>query len=208
MSTVELNFPIVGGFLPSDNGYPLYAAVSRNLGRHLPADVSLSSVGGIRDRQGRIVLSRSSALRFRLPSHVIQDLLPLAGAALEVGGQSITLGVPHVELIRANPTLVSRLVTIKGYTEPEPFLNSANLLLRRLCGSGHLSIPMKANGYRSGSPQRRVLKIKGRAIVGFGLQVEGLLPEDSERLLVYGLGGRRHMGCGIFVRPPVEERSS
>jgi CRISPR-associated protein Cas6 len=45
--------------------------------------------------------------------------------------------------------------------------------------------------------------IKGKKILGFGLTLKNLSPEDSMKILTHGLGGRRHMGCGIFS--PVEK---
>jgi hypothetical protein len=41
-------------------------------------------------------------------------------------------------------------------------------------------------------------------VVGFGLQVEGLKPTASQVLQEQGLGGRRHMGCGLFLPTPVK----
>jgi CRISPR-associated protein Cas6 len=37
-------------------------------------------------------------------------------------------------------------------------------------------------------------------VVGYALRVNGLTEEGSIRLQEEGLGGRRRMGCGIFVR--------
>ena len=203
MNIVELTYPVSGCVLPADNGYPLYSAVSRHLGQHLRHEVSLASIGGDRCALGRIMINRGSCLRLRTPCEMIRELLPLAGATLSVDGDEIVLGVPHVESLKLSATLVSRLVAIKGYTEPEPFLVAAEQKLRSVCQSGQLSLRMLTRGPRSGSPQRRVVRIKGKVIVGFGLQVRSLRAKDSESLLIHGLGGRRHMGCGIFV--PVRE---
>ncbi len=46
-------------------------------------------------------------------------------------------------------------------------------------------------------------RIKEVRIVGFALLVEGLRPDESLRLQEVGLGGRRHLGCGVFV--PAQE---
>jgi CRISPR-associated protein Cas6 len=50
-----------------------------------------------------------------------------------------------------------------------------------------------------GKPLRRVLDVKGRKIVGYAMQVAGLTAEESIRLQEEGLGGRRRMGCGLFM---------
>ncbi|MGL4879586.1 MAG: type I-MYXAN CRISPR-associated protein Cas6/Cmx6, partial [Waterburya sp.] len=44
----------------------------------------------------------------------------------------------------------------------------------------------------------RSLQIKKKNVMGFGVVVEGLNPEDSIKLQCYGLGGRKHFGCGWF----------
>jgi CRISPR-associated protein Cas6 len=206
MQIVELSYPILGSSLPADNGYPLYSAVSRHLGGHLPDGISLASVGGLVASSGRILVSRRSQLRLRTPCETIGLLLGLAGARLNVGGHEILLGVPRVLPLDYSSTLKSRLVAIKGYTVPEIFLEAAERQLRRICSSGKVSIPTLSQGRRAGLPQRRVLQIKDRTIVGFGVLVQDLEPEDCTSLLVYGLGGRRHMGCGIFV--PVRDGRS
>ncbi len=207
MNIVELSYPIIGQTLPSDNGYPLYSAISRHLGEHLPEDVSLASVGGLVSGRGQVLVSSRSHLRLRTPCEKINLLLGLAGAVLDVSGHEVFLGVPRVLPLKCCPTLKSRLVAIKGHTTPGTFLEAAERQLRRICSSGRVSIPILTQGPRAGLPQRRVLQIKDRTIVGFGLLVQDLDPQDCTSLLAYGLGGRRHMGCGIFV-PVRSEKSS
>src|SRR5439155_1578765 len=48
--------------------------------------------------------------------------------------------------------------------------------------------------------ERRTLRVKDKQVVGFELAATGLSTEDSLRLQETGIGGRRHMGCGIFAR--------
>lgn len=199
MHILELHFPILGRDLPTDNGYHLFAAISRRIGEHIPKEVAISSVGGPALGDWKIAVTKFSALRVRLPAEKIAEFLPLAGSLLDVGGHEVRLGVPRVQALTLAPSLVSRLVSIKGFTEPGPFLDAANRQLEDLGVSGSATIPIVSRGPHSGLPKRRVLKIKGVTIVGFALLVEGLTAEDSSQLLIHGLGGRRHMGCGIFV---------
>ena len=44
-----------------------------------------------------------------------------------------------------------------------------------------------------------MLRIKGKRVIGYALQVAGLTAEESVRLQELGLGGRTRMGCGFFV---------
>jgi CRISPR-associated protein Cas6 len=44
-----------------------------------------------------------------------------------------------------------------------------------------------------------VVRVTNRRIVGFALRVTALNVDESLRLQAQGLGGRRRMGCGVFV---------
>jgi len=199
MTLVELSFPVTGAALPEDNGYGLFAAISHALGGHLPEGVAVASIGGAPLGRWRMRVDRATRLRIRLPADRIGEVLQLAGKFLDVGGHEIGLGIPQVRALEASPELASRLVTIKGFTEPGPFLEAAGRQLEALGVSGHAAIPAVPGGPRRGLPQRRVISIKGRRIVGFAVAVGGLSARDSATLLARGLGGRRHMGCGIFA---------
>ncbi len=204
MTLIELAFPVLGRHLPEDNAYLLYSAISKALEGHLPDEVGVSSITGSPAGDWRLRIERTTRLRIRLSADRISGLLSLAGQSLEVGGHVITLGIPRVHALQPAPTLQSRLVTIKGFLEPEPFLEAARRQLGALGVTGQATIPFITASPRQGQPKRRVIRIKERVIVGFALRVERLSTADSLMLLTRGLGGRRHMGCGIFV--PARER--
>jgi CRISPR-associated protein Cas6 len=48
--------------------------------------------------------------------------------------------------------------------------------------------------------------VRQYVVVGFGVEVTGLSDEDSIKLQICGLGGKRKMGCGIFVPQAAYER--
>ena len=48
-----------------------------------------------------------------------------------------------------------------------------------------------------------MVRVKGKAVVGYSLIVSGLTAAESVRLQEHGLGGRTRMGCGFFL--PVRE---
>jgi CRISPR-associated protein Cas6 len=52
---------------------------------------------------------------------------------------------------------------------------------------------------RPGQPTRRVIRIKGRRLVGYAVCVTGLTAEESLVVQEQGLGSHRRMGCGIFL---------
>lgn len=53
---------------------------------------------------------------------------------------------------------------------------------------------------------RQSLRIKDRQIVGYCIAFENLRPEESICLQQQGIGGRRKMGCGVFVKPDWSEK--
>lgn len=199
MHIIELAFPVLGQTLPSDNGYELYAALSKTLGSHLPERISIASIGGTSLGHRQIQITRATRLRIRTPSEEIGQLLPLAGKYLNVGGHAIGLGIPEVRALEPAQSLLARIVTIKGFIEPDSFLQAVQRQMESLKVKGKASIPVFDEGPRKGELRRRIIQIKDRVIIGFSLRVEELSDHDSYQLLTNGLGGRRHMGCGIFV---------
>jgi len=123
MPVVDLAFRLTGDKIPADHGYALLAAISRLI----PA-VHGDTTIGIHPIQGRhvghrlLALTDRSRLVFRLDSDRIGEILPLAGQQLDLDGHRVRVGVPETRALRPVPHLRSRLVVIKGFIEPEPFL--------------------------------------------------------------------------------------
>jgi CRISPR-associated protein Cas6 len=207
MTIVELQFPVLGTSIAADHGYALYSALSHHLAA-LHADGNGLVIGPINGQyagNNQFALDvRRSRLRFRLPDDRIASLLPLAGKALDVGGHRIRLGVPTVQALTPAPALIARLVTIKGFTDPNGFFEAARRQFDALEIKGESGIPLTASGEHAGEPRRRILRIKDKKVVGFALQVTELTADESLRLQEHGIGGRRKMGCGFFV--PVTQR--
>lgn len=199
---VELNFGLTGQTLPADHGYGLYSALS-----HLQPDLhhldglSIQTITGIPDKQGKIYLSDKSRLRIRLPGDKVPLVYPLAGKHLTIGIHHIRLGIPQIFELQPASRLRSRIVTIKKFQEPEPFLDAAQRQLDELGIEGRIAIPINAEG----EPDRKAIKIKQYSVVGFGLEVSNLSDESSLVLQQVGLGGKRRMGCGVFS--PCKEKS-
>ncbi|MDB9311784.1 type I-MYXAN CRISPR-associated protein Cas6/Cmx6 [Spirulina sp. CS-785/01] len=206
---VNLTFPVTGNQLPADHNYRLYAAIASKLPQlHDLQDLAINTITGIPDRQGIIELTRSSRLWMRLPVEAIAQVYQLAGETLQVGRHTIQLGNPELQTLKPIDTLKARLVTIKGYTEPVPFLQAAQRQLQTLNINANIGIP--AN--HQGEPKRLTLTIhkpeRNYTIVGFSVVVSDLSPEDSITLQIQGLGGKRRMGCGVFYpNLPVNRRS-
>jgi len=201
MSVVDLHFPVLGTSLASDHGYDLYAALAR-LVPQLHEEARRIRIGPIRGTytgNGLLQIdARFSRLRVRLAAEDIPLLLQLAGKSLDVAGHRLRLGVPQVRNLIPAPNLAAGLVTIKGFTEPGPFLDAVRRQLAALAIAGEPGIPQVSQGPRAGQPRRRILRVKDKRVVGFPLIVSGLTADESARLQESGLGGRGKMGCGFF----------
>ncbi|NJO67115.1 MAG: type I-MYXAN CRISPR-associated protein Cas6/Cmx6 [Leptolyngbyaceae cyanobacterium RM1_405_57] len=198
---VELSFGITGTTLPADHGYGLYSAIAHHCPMvHEQEGVSISTISGEPDRQGKIYLSQSSQLRIRLPyeSGKIAHILPLAGQELKIGTHSIQLSIPQIFPLKPFDKLRARIVTIKKFQDPEPFLEAVKRQMDALEIQGNAVIPLD----EAGLPLRKAIKIKKFSVVGFTVVVTGLSDQDSLKLQAYGLGGKHRMGCGIFTSLP------
>jgi len=206
---VEMLFPVLGQSLPTDHGYLLYSAASHlvPLLHDATSGIRMATVTGDYAGSGLLAINAYSRWRVRVPDTAIRDVLPLAGRALQIGEHSIRLGTPSVAMLIPAATLYSRTVTFKS-SQPRPlgrviddptrFLEVARRKLADLDITGEPTLPLITRGPRAGELRRRVVRVKGKRIVGFALQVEGLSAADSLKLQELGLGGRGRIGCGFF----------
>jgi CRISPR-associated endonuclease/helicase Cas3 len=208
MASLDLLFPVVGTRLPTDHSYPLYSALSHLLPCLHDGSVPfrMAPVTGPYMSQGTLQIDpRWSRLRLRIATPDLPCVLPLSGKALNVMGHRIRLGVPHAAALTPAPSLIARTVAIKKATEVDALLDVARKQLDELGVGGKAMVPDQIDREGRRRPMRQVIRIKGVRIVGFTLKVEGLKPKESLRLQESGLGGRRHMGCGLFLPARGEE---
>lgn len=205
---VDLTFALNGhGFLPVDHGYHLYAAVSRLLpSMHEPNGIGIHPIRGHLVGDRRMQLCDFSRLTIRVAPDRIAELLPLAGKRLSIAEKSMLICVPQVFALVAATALRSRLVTIKvsgDRNETRPPDESAFLAAARR----QLDALEVATEAQLTLGKRRTLRIKDKEVVGYEMFICALTAQESIALQEKGLGGRRHMGCGIFVpfNPRAEE---
>lgn len=193
---VAVRFPLQGRQLPADHGYALYSAITRQLPvLHDARWLGIELISGVPWREGLIVLpTRGAFLSLRIPANHYGDVLPLAGRRLDLAGHTLRLGIPSAHPLLPAPSLYARCVTIKKFTDAEPFLDAARRQLAALNINATLELPMDEQGRH----RRRILKIHDKTIVGFSLAAHNLNDDDSLRLQTSGIGGRRAMGCGLF----------
>lgn len=198
---VELSFGVIGKTLPADHGYGLYSAIAHLCPElHEQTGVSIQTIAGEPDGEGKIYLSSRSCLRIRLPYEpgLMSLVLPLAGQTLTIGNHPVQLNIPQIQPLKPADKLRSRIVTIKKFQEPDPFKEAAQRQLNALGIQGNLFIPLNEQG----EPSRKAIKIKSYSVVGFSVVVTDLSDEDSLKLQMFGLGGKHRMGCGIFTTFP------
>jgi len=189
MPYVDLAFKLTGSTVPVDHGYALYSAISRILPEiHGAKNIGVHPIRGTYSGNGELMLRDSSRLVIRLESERIGEFLKLAGKRLEIDSHTLRVGIPEVRLLRPRTSLYSRLVTIKGFMEPPAFLEASRRQLEKIGAKAEIQVG-----------ERRTFRVKDKQVVGFEVAALELDTEDSLRLQENGLGGRRHMGCGIFV---------
>jgi CRISPR-associated protein Cas6 len=174
---------MTGTKVPVDHGYALYSAISRLL-PEIHEEKNLECIrSGVDIRgKGESMLRYSSRLVLRLESERIGEFLKLAGKRLDIDGCNLRVGIPEVRLLRPRASLYSRLVTIKGFMERAPFLESAKRQLEKLGVAGEIQVG-----------ERRTFRVKDKQVVGFELPALELDAQDSLRLQEIGPRGRRHM---------------
>jgi CRISPR-associated protein Cas6 len=192
-ATFDVRWPIAqSGWIPLGHPYPLFAALASLVPEiHGNERVGIHLIRGIRSAPGRLELTKNSAVALRTPIDFLPRLMVLSGKKLTLAGCSIRLGVPELHPIMPAERLFSRVVTIKGFQDPENFAKAATRQLEHLGirSSVHMEIG-----------QRRVVQVKGNTIVGFSLQLDSLTDEESVSVQTEGIGGRRRLGCGLFLR--------
>lgn len=209
MTVVDVSFGLQGNLIPVDHGYHLFSAIS-----HLIPDLHGDNEVGLHPIHGPLagnrcqVVTERSHLTIRLSSDRIGETLPLAGKTLSIDDHKVRVGVPHTKALIPSARLYSRLVVIKGFVEPERFLEAAQRQLdsmeikAKLCLVDQPQIEQNNREKVHGSHSpflRRTIRIRDKEIVGFALGVEELTAEESILLQEKGIGGRRRFGCGVFV---------
>lgn len=193
---VEVAFPLRGPAIPVDHGYALFAALSRCLpALHERPEWLVAPVSGRYAGRGSLHLTARSHLRIRLPESHIGQVLALAGRRVRVREAHCALGYPRVFPLRPARRLRARLVVIKGMSSSvDEFLAALRRQLAERPGLGQGSEAIELQ-----PGPRRVLRIKGTAIPGFAVTLQDVPAATSIAIQAHGLGGRRHMGAGVFV---------
>jgi CRISPR-associated endonuclease/helicase Cas3 len=191
MTAIDLSFQVNSrATFPVDHCYALVGAVSRLIPEaHGGNGFAIAPIPGKQIGGRQMMLDERSRFVIRTSADRIAQFLPLAGKTIDVFGRKLVLGVPSIFPLVPSSSLRARIVTIKGFFEPEPFREAVRRQLDKLeVGSCDIHIG-----------RQRTLRIKANEIIGFETTLSQLSETDSLNVATQGLGGRRHMGCGFFV---------
>lgn len=197
-SHIDLAFPIRGRTVPRDHGYALYGALSRLIPDvHGATWIGIHGIAGKLAAPDELTLDLMGMLRVRIPTDKIGELLALAGATLEVAGRRVEVGAPTVQVLTPVAALDARLVVIRftgGLSKP---FDRADFDQRFVAEAQRQLVAHEVRGDLE-LCGRQSLSVGGQRVIGHSVRVLGLSPDDSLKLQIHGLGGKRTMGCGIF----------
>ena len=194
---IELTFPVMGQSLPIDHGYQLYSALKHRLMQLKDwDDISIKTISGKLDcaTRNQLNLTERSKLLIRLPSEKVSFVYSFSGKSLTIGKHKIRLGIPEMNLLQPRSRLRSHIVVIRGYKEPNEFLEAAKRQIEAL----NIRADIKLICKKDGTPKPKTIRVK-QTLVGFGIEANKLSEADSIVLQEKGLGGKHKMGCGVFV---------
>jgi CRISPR-associated protein Cas6 len=189
---IDCAFPLRGDRIPLDHGYALYAALcglsAAGHWLHASEQAAIQLIRGRYAAPGLLQLTDKSRLRLRLAAADLPNILSLASQSVSVDGHALTIGVPQTTLLRPAVALYAHVVTTRNGDDEARF-------------DAEIARQLETLGIRATLTRgkRRVFRVKDKTVVGHSLLVNELGADDSLRLQALGLGGRRKMGCGVFI---------
>lgn len=199
---VDVAFPVKGRRIAQDHGYHLYSALARHVPHlHQERSWAVHPVLGTRGSRGYLRLVSRSRVRLRVPNEQIGLVMPLAGQSLDIAGQRCRLGFPELHPLEPHSALRARLVVIRSSQRTCPATDDEKAFhasFHRQLGT-YLQNESRLKNVDITLGPRRVLRIKGIVIVGYAVMLSNLYDHESIRIQELGLGGRRHMGAGVFT---------
>jgi len=172
---IEMRWPVMSGLITHRDGYTLFSMLcKRDLLEH--------------GEQFTQVLPCGRELLLRVPQPRVAELL-VEDLSCEIKNRSVIFGQPVATAIRAANRLYAHIVTVKGSTCDQTLKASVRTKL------GHLGVSCAVDVLA-----RRTIPVAGNEIVGYSVRLRNVSDTDSYTVQTWGIGGRRRMGCGVFVR--------
>lgn len=202
---IDLTFPFTSGIgsrIPLDHGYPLFSALSRrDYILHEHDQWALHLVFGTKCNHGFLVCPEFSRVRLRLPVSDIPKALVYRDLSFYLFDNQFRISdEPIIQSIGPTSSLFSPLVipftlSAKEEENPEAFEEAFKRDLFKLFEK----LPQNTdNTLRWNIGRTRAMRVRGEIKRGRSVRVYGLTDEQSILLQEQGVGGRRHMGAGVF----------
>ena len=161
--------------------------------------IGLHTIRGSDLGNGRRLIGGNARLGLRLPSDLLPQSLKLAGKNIDLDGCKLRIGVGEARALVPAATLHCRIATTKNGQDPARFDAEIARQLAALDIRGRVfRVPQGSRESSGRDPSRRVVRVRGKRIVGYAMLATELTAQESIRLQERGLGGRRRMGCGVF----------
>lgn len=125
MPIVDVLFKVRGKEIPADHAYYLYSSLSKIVPEiHNDDTLAIFNVNGNFAGERKLKITDKSTLKIRLDSDKLVKILPIAGKKVKIGDDELYISVPSSKALMPTSRLYSRLVIIKGFMEPAPFLEA------------------------------------------------------------------------------------
>ncbi len=203
---LDILFRVIGTEVPADHGYALFGAISRilesdgNRWLHGNLAIGLHTIRGAPGAPGRYVLGERARFGLRLSFELVPRSLKLTGRSIELDGCCLRVGVAQTRALVPATTLHCRIATTRNGHDAARFDAEIARQAAALDLHGRIfRVPRREQSRADRDPSRRVVRIRDKRVIGYALLATELTAEESIRLQEYGLGGRRRMGCGVFV---------
>jgi CRISPR-associated endonuclease/helicase Cas3 len=191
----DIVMPLQGQYLPQNWHYPMYGAICKHLDSRFAPGVSFRYMGGFVVSTNRLHILPDAKMVFRTPASYAPTIMSLMGNRLDIDNYPVRFGSAKVYNLKPSTNLYSRMVTYSGGMDPIIFTQQCLDHLARMGVQAKVNLPCRFDGNLA----KKILVIKGAKVVGYQLTLENLSDQDSLLLQKVGLGGRRHMGCGVFT---------
>jgi CRISPR-associated protein Cas6 len=198
-SVVRIRFPLTGAIdVPLDHAEALYGALSRICSFvHTSTEVRISPIKGMYTAQKRLVLADQGSFYIQVTASSIPPLLHLAGKSISIGQSRLNIGIPTIHQLTAVTNLLARMVVVKGKQTEEEMHSYLIKEISVKFGAIH------EQDYKLHILRRRVFKLHGKRIYGFGVAITDIRQDHlAIQLQAFPIGSRTKYGCSFFKPGP------
>lgn len=204
---VDVLFRVEGDVVRDAHEYHLHSALKQHVADLMRRkDVWFGQLEDVKPAQlGRnwyLQVTPRTRYRIRCQVEVARKLLDLAGHDLRVGNHLLRFTSPLFEVPTPTRSMWCRAVALRPHDKGDrdnphrrDFEGALYGWLTKTCGVPQLEVG-----------RRRVVQIGQHSQTVFAVGLADLTEEQSRHIIRHGIGGRRNMGCGLFVSGALPQR--